>query len=270
MGSSDAESGREKGPDSGPDSDPPYKLESVDNVLRLLLLLRERDAVRVTDASTHLGVARSTAHRLLSMLTHHGFVHQDRVTKAYRAGRVLVEIGLAAVGDLDIRRRSHSHLQRLSAETGETVNLIMLEGNRARFIDSVEGTHAVRVGSRTGVLLPAHSTSGGKALLAELPAGELDKLYSGAELTRVTDATVTDLDVLNDELADIRRLGYATNLGESETGLNAVGVCIRDQHGRAIVALATGAPAARLTAADVPEVARRLRATAEAISQELG
>lgn len=253
-----------------PAVDPPYKLESVDNVLRLLLLLRERDSVRVTDASAHLGVARSTAHRLLSMLTHHGFVHQDRVTKAYRAGRVLVEIGLATVGDLDIRRRAHSHLQRLSAETGETVNLMMLEGNRARFIDSVEGTHAVRVGSRTGVLLPAHSTSGGKALLAELPDDELDRLYAGAELTRVTDTTMTDLGTLREELAEVRRLGYATNLGESETGLNAVGVCIRDHRGRAIVALATGGPAARLTHGDVPAVARKLCATARTINQELG
>lgn len=250
-------------------ADPPYKLESVDNVLRLLLLLRERETVRVTDASEHLGVARSTAHRLLVMLAHHGFVHQDRVSKAYRAGRVLVEIGLAAVGDLDVRRRSRAHLHRLAAELGETVNLIMLEGNRARFIDSVEGTHAIRVGSRTGTLLPAHCTSGGKALLAELTAAELDKLYPGGELTRVTGTTTTRLDVLREELAEIRRLGYAVNLGESETDLNAVGVCIRDHHGRAIVALATGGPAARLTRDEIPRVARTLREAADMISQDL-
>lgn len=249
--------------------DPPYKLESVDNVLRLLLFLRDRDSLRVTDVSEHLGVARSTAHRLLAMLVHHGFVHQDRVGRAYRAGRVLVEIGLAAVGDLDVRRRSHAHLQRLAAELGETVNLIMLEGNRARFIDSVEGTHAIRVGLRTGTLLPAHCTSGGKALLAELTPAEIDKLYPGGELTRVTDATTTRLDALKEELAEIRGRGYAANLGESETGLNAVGVCIRDHHGRAVVALATGGPAARLSRDRVPAVARTLRSTAERIGQEL-
>lgn len=248
---------------------PPYKLESVDNVLRLLLLLREREAVRVTDASAHLGVARSTAHRLLAMLAHHDFVHQDRVSKAYRAGRVLMEIGLAAVGDLDVRRRSHAHLQRLSAQLGETVNLIMLEGNRARFIDSVEGTQAVRVGSRTGVLLPAHSTSGGKALLAELSVTELDKLYPDGELARVTAITATRLDMLREELAEIRRLGYATNLEESERGLHAVGVCVRDRRGSALVALATGAPAVRLTRSEIPAVARTLRQTADSISQEL-
>ncbi|MGH3750003.1 MAG: IclR family transcriptional regulator, partial [Micromonosporaceae bacterium] len=151
----------------------PYTIESVDNALRVLLLLRQQPQVRVTDVSDQLGVARSTAHRLLSTLAHHGFVHQDRMTRAYRAGRVFIELGLAAVGDLDVRRKARQHLEALSEKLRETVNLLVLEGAGSRFIDGVEGDRPVRVSLRTGVLLPASSTSGGKVLLAELPVDEV-------------------------------------------------------------------------------------------------
>ena len=62
---------------------PQYPIESVDNALRLLLLLGEQPQVRLSEASRYLGVASSTAHRLLAMLAYRGFVRQDPVSKAY-------------------------------------------------------------------------------------------------------------------------------------------------------------------------------------------
>ena len=76
---------------------PAYPIESVDNALQLLLLFREQSTLRVADASRTLGVAPSTAHRLISMLQYHGFVQQDPRSKAYRAGTALAQIGLAVV-----------------------------------------------------------------------------------------------------------------------------------------------------------------------------
>ncbi len=82
---------------------PRYPINSVDNALKLLLMFREQQVIRVSEASATLGVGRSTAHRLLAMLEFHGFIEQDADTKAYRSGPALAEIGLAIVQSMDFR-----------------------------------------------------------------------------------------------------------------------------------------------------------------------
>src|SRR3954470_24011660 len=123
---------------------------SVDNALRLLELVGQRQALRVAEAADLLGVARSTAHRLLAALRRRGFVTQDRPNGAYRPGPALYEIGLAAVSRIDIRRVARPVLEEVQEETRETVSLAVLEGATIRFVDCVESVRSVRVGNRTG------------------------------------------------------------------------------------------------------------------------
>ena len=87
---------------------PQYPIESVDNALKVLLLLDERPELRLTEVSEHLGVASSTAHRLLAMLQYRGFVHQDRATKAYRPGPALTRIAFSVLERLDAPRSAPS------------------------------------------------------------------------------------------------------------------------------------------------------------------
>lgn len=247
---------------------PPYTVGSVDKAALILLMIRDRGEVRVTDVSDELGVARSTAHRLLLTLAYRGFVAQDRVSKSYRAGRVLVEIGLAAVGELDVRRKARRHMEALAAELHETVNLLVLEGNGTRFIDGVEGDRQLRVTSRTGTLLPANATSGGKVLLAELSDEDALALFPDG-LPRVTDRTITDPDAFRAELRSVRDLGYGVNHEESAAGLDAVAVCVRDHMGRALAALAVSVPHQRMAQGLLHAMLPHIRSTAEAISGDL-
>ncbi|WP_084211093.1 IclR family transcriptional regulator [Pseudonocardia acaciae] len=222
------------------------RLSSVDNALRLLVLLGERRALRVADAADGLGVARSTAHRLLSSLREHGFALQDRANGAYRPGPVLTEVGLAAVGGIDIRRVARPVLEELRDQTGETVSLSLLEGRNVRFVDCVEGTRSVRVGDRTGLALPAHCTAGGKVLLAALSPAELTRRYAGHELTVRTESSIGAWDELERELAAVRRENYAINREEGEHGISAVATAVRDPAGAPLAALAVVVPAGRL------------------------
>jgi DNA-binding IclR family transcriptional regulator len=248
---------------------PAYLIGSVDNALQLLLLLHERSELRVRDVATELDVAPSTAHRILSTLAWRGFVVQDRGSKTYRAGRVLVEIALASIKELDVRRRARSHMERLSRLLHETVNLIALEDDGCRFIDGVEGDQMVRVSARTGTLLPAYATSGGKVLLADLPREQLKLLYPHG-LRKLTDNTVADLGKLESELAIVRKRGYGLNIGESQIGLWAVAVAIRDRSGHSIAALAVSTPTSRmLPPADIAVRVQALRESAEAIGADL-
>src|ERR1700743_607143 len=145
---------------------PQSYIASIDHALRLLLMLKVQTRIRVADAAGGPGVARSTAHRVLGMLVYRGFAIQDPGSRAYRAGPVLVEVGMGALAQLDVRQRARPYLERVAALTGATNSLLILDGTQARFVDSVESVSAVRVGSRVGVSLPAHIASGGHAVRA--------------------------------------------------------------------------------------------------------
>lgn len=220
-------------------------LSSVDNALHLLSLVGERRALRVAEAAEELQVARSTAHRLLTALRNRGFVTQERPNSVYRPGSALLEIGLAAVGRLDIRRAARPVLEQLRDESGETTSLALLEGTTVRFIDCIESQRSVRVGSRTGIVLPAHTTAGGKAILAALPEGELERRYPGADLEPRTESSVRTRTDLERELDEVRRCGYASNGGESESSIGAVGAAVHDLIGYPLAAIAIAIPMSR-------------------------
>lgn len=220
---------------------------SVDNALRLLELVGERQALRVAEAAELLGVARSTAHRLLTALRRRGFVMQDRPNGAYRPGPALVEIGLAAVNKIDIRRVARPVLEELREETRETVSLAVLEGTTIRFIDCAEGPRSVRVGNRTGVVRPAHASAVGKAILAGLPDADLDRRYPDETLpTATTEAALTDRATLLAEIAGIRAEGYALNWEESAEGVCAVAAALRNTAGQPLAGLGVAAPSSRM------------------------
>jgi DNA-binding IclR family transcriptional regulator len=247
---------------------PQYPIESVDNALRLLLLLAEQPRIRLTDASNYLGVASSTAHRLLAMLQYRGFVRQDSVSKAYVPGAALNTIAAAVNRQIDVRARARPVLERLSADLRETVHLGRLEGNQVHFLDSIEGTHAVRVVSRIGRLMPAHCTSSGKAMLSELSHDELQALYPDEALKPLTEHSIASRAALERDLQSVRRRGYAISDEESEDGVASVSIPIAGSSGR-WYALNVSVPVNRMTAATRTRIAAALQAVAVELSTVL-
>jgi DNA-binding IclR family transcriptional regulator len=243
------------------------RLESVDTALRLLLLLHREPELRVTAAAQQLGVAASTAHRLLSTLEARRFVTQDRVTRAYRAGPALIELGVQSTGSFDLRTAAERHIKGLAGLMSETVNLLVLDGTAVRFIAGYEGDQRVRTHVLTGTLLPAYAVSGGKVLLAELPRETLRAMYPQG-LRKLTERTKTFTQLL-DELSLVMMRGYAVNHGESEAGLSAVAVPLKDHVGRTIAAVAMSAPTARFARLDLREIVVQLRECARQIRADL-
>lgn len=244
-------------------------ISSVDNALLLLLAFKERPSIAVKEGAELLGVAPSTAHRLLVTLHRHGFVTQEAETRRYRAGAELLDVALGALKSLDVLRVARPHLEQLRDVVRETVNLILLDGSQIRFIDSVEGPEAVRVSNRTGTVLPAHCTAGGKMLLASLSAAQLRHLYPANRLSGLTPYSITDREALFHELTEVRRLGYATNFEQSMMGVTAVAVPIMDPRGRMVASIGISAPAARLDDDRVRSVVKAGRHTAEAVTAAL-
>ncbi|MGW6742889.1 IclR family transcriptional regulator [Streptomyces sp. NPDC055025] len=218
---------------------PSYGIESVDNALRLAVLLQEEGTLRVTDAARHLGVARSTAHRLLAMLVYRDFAAQDH-DRRYVPGPVF-QHGRAHRPVERLRQLALPRLEALVAQCGETANLQILVADHIRFVASVESDQVLRVGNRGGRMLPAHLASGGLALLALLPETTVTALYAAA------DAPPVDLPHLLADLRKIRRQGFALNNQATEVGVTAVGRAVRGPDGDPVAALCIAVPTARFT-----------------------
>ena len=234
---------------------PRYSIQSVDNALQLLLILRRDGVLRVSDAAAELGVARSTAHRLISMLRFRGFVEQSP-DRAYQPGRTLAGYGGEADPVSALAGIARPHLVRMTARTRETSNIVIRVGADIQFIDTVESTQFLHVGSRVGVRFPARLTSVGRALLADLPFDEVVALYpdlAGDELARSE---------LRRTLSVVRRQGFAVCCAQSERGVGALGMALRGYDGSAVAAVAVAVPTTRFQRA---EILRLLPALSEAV-----
>ena len=238
---------------------PPYAIASVDSALLLATLLQQEGPMRVTDAADRLGVSVSTAHRLLGMLVYRDFAEQlpDR---RYGPGPLMGGGGLPQAPAARLREVASPHLRRLVDELGETANLMVLAGADVRFLATVECEEILRVGDRTGRTLPAHLSSGGKALLAAAPlevAAAVLTLLDGTAAARV-----------RRELATVRRRGYAVNQQETETGLAAVGVALPLGSAAPPAAISLALPSARWSRDRLPAWAAALTDAAAAIARD--
>jgi DNA-binding IclR family transcriptional regulator len=249
---------------------PQYPIESVDKALKLLLLLGEQPQIRLSEATRYLGVASSTAHRLLAMLAYRGFVRQDPVSKAYLSGPALTGVAFAIFGRIDIQGTVMPVMRGLSERLRETIRVGMLDGAAVRFVAAVEGPTAVRVASRLGRTMPAHCTSTGKAMLAQLPPAELHQLLPDETLERITDRSIGSRTELEAELFRGREHGYAVNREESEEGVASVAVPIPARAPGLRLALNAAAPQHRLSRSQFASVAGVLTEAAKKIGDQLG
>jgi DNA-binding IclR family transcriptional regulator len=239
---------------------PPYAVESVDNALRILQMLRDEGQVRVSDAAAELGIARSTAHRLLAMLVYRDFAVQAE-DRSYRPGPAVSAEPLRAEPALRLRQVMRPHMEALCDQVAETINLVVRLGTQTRFLHTVEAARVLRVGDRQGTILPAWKTSGGKALLAELPDAQLTALLRGANGRPPEGMTAAERRALVSQLRLVRDQGYAENIEESESGVCAIGLCVRDKAGDPVAALSVSAPSVRYTHDRSRAFLRELRTT---------
>jgi DNA-binding IclR family transcriptional regulator len=245
-------------------------VRSVDRAAALLLALGESPgAAGVTELARRLGLHKSTASRLLATLERRGLVEQDDETGKYRLGLVVIRLAERAERTLDLRGLALPELERLARLTHETTSLGVIDGDQLMTVAQVDGPNLVAVGDWTGRATPLHCVAPGKVIMAALAEREVVRIVKRG-LPRHTERTIVDLEPLLEELARIRRRGYATAIGEFEPGTNAVAAPVHDARGQVIAAVDVWGPTFRLTPRRIPELAAQVRETAAAISVRLG
>lgn len=246
---------------------PTYAITSVDHALRIATMLQLEGGLTVSEVADRLGVARSTAHRLLAMLVYRDFAVQDEM-RTYRAGPVLELAAHSQSRTSRLRAAVLPHLQSLVDDLGESANLIIRTGDTARFIASVESPQALRVGTREGMVFPAHKTTGGLLLLAALSDEQLLQTYA-EERYADRPGERPDLTALRRTLARVRRDGFAINDGLSERGVVAVGSPIQDADGRPTAGVSVSMPSVRYDPKQLPTIVAALAVATRAIETDL-
>jgi DNA-binding IclR family transcriptional regulator len=203
--------------------------DGLQSVTRFASVLRalagNPHGLTLSELSETVELPRSTLHRLLRALEHERLV--ARAPRRWGPGTLLTRLGSET--NRTLRDELRPVMQRLSADTGETVDLAVLDGRGVRFIEQIPGPHRLRAVSSVGDVFPLHCTANGKALLACLPRSEATALLT--RLPSQTPNTITSKTALWAELDRITREGVAYDREEHTCGICAVGAVVFDPFG---------------------------------------
>lgn len=229
---------------------------------------------RVAKGDTTLGkmaksldLNKTTVHRLASTLVEAGFLSFS-TREGYALGTKLLELGYAASQQITLTRVSHDHLRQLSVDTGDTVNLGVLERDQVHYIDKIPGTRRIEVRCVIGERQPLRHTGLGKALLLDESEEVLREVFlrEAATFPRYR----YDLRQWLDVMARYRSLGYTMDLDENEDHIRCVAAPIRDMGGKIIAAVSVSSIAQYMDDARIEAVADYVKETTQKISAEFG
>jgi DNA-binding IclR family transcriptional regulator len=256
---------------AGPAGDGRAGLQVLERTFGILEVFTEaRPEWSTTQVARELGLPVPTAHRILAALRRLGYVSQHEQTRRFRLGVAALSLGERARALADLRPVAIGPLRRLSDATGETALLTVLNPARDRSVclERVETSQPLRLSVQPGRQLPLHAGASQKALLAFMPAGEVDALTS-RRLQRCCTATITSRRALRRELAAIRARGWAGSFEETNVGVWGVAVPVLSA-GDVVCAVGIAGPSPRLTEQRLRRDVGLTREAAAAIGRALG
>jgi len=244
-------------------------VRAVDRALDVLLCFsRQTPELSMTQIAEHIGIHKSTVHRLLATLEKKRFVQRDPDTGTYRLGIRLLQMAYLTLEQNDIRRLAVPFLQRLNDQYQENIHLAVLDDADVVYIYIIESHQRVILAAAIGQRLPAYATASGKAILAFLP-DEVVRRILDRGMPQWTRYTPTSPDAFFEDLHSIRESGFATSEQEYEEAINAVAAPIFDLEGQPTASIAVAGPAYRLTRERMSEIGPVVVTTARDITREI-
>lgn len=230
------------------DAAPPPAPDMVGKALALLTQLGEHpDGAPAAELARQVGFPLSTAHRLLGALVRDGFASFDQQTKRYTLGLHLFSLAQQALRARGFTGMARSVLEEVSTVTREATLLAVRDGERQLYVYSIEGPQQVRVVGDAGRHGPLHCTSQGKVLVAFAEPSARDYLVENLPLPAAGPKAITSRSRFREEIERVREQGYAIADEEHEAGIRAIGVPVFGHDEIATAAVATAAPAYRIT-----------------------
>ncbi|QTH40700.1 IclR family transcriptional regulator [Cohnella sp. LGH] len=246
-------------------------IQALDRAMKIIELFDEHCMeYKLTEISSAMNLHKSTVHALLKTLQAHQYIVQDEESGKYRLGMRFVEKGQLLLNHFDIREIARPHLRALSAETGQTTHLVIMDGKEGIYIDKVEGQKAAIRYSRIGRRVSLHSSAVGKVLAAFRPIEEQMQMMAGYTFVKHTDKTIDNIEAFMKELEEVKKQGYAIDNEENEPGVRCAAAPIYNHNGKVIAALSVSTMVAHVDDLELERLIAMLQEEKSRISRQLG
>ncbi|QSO51383.1 IclR family transcriptional regulator [Alicyclobacillus curvatus] len=232
-------------------------------------LSREPQGLGVMEIANSLHIHKADASRILSTLEEEGYVVRDEVTSLYSVAFQFVAMALRYMDETEMGDIVRPILNDLVQTIGESVQFAIEQNRDLLYIDRVDGIKPLRVASMLGLKAPLHATAAGKVWLASLPDEEVAQLMRERGMKAITPRTITSLEDLLENLAQVRQQGYAEAREEINQTVYGLAAPVHDRYGRVRAALVATIPAYEATEERIAVVKTGVFASAEILSQRL-
>ncbi|ARK32303.1 IclR family transcriptional regulator [Halalkalibacter krulwichiae] len=225
-----------------------YVLKTLVNAIDVLSIFEEEVELTPSEIEHRVKMNRTNLFRILYTLRQGGVLECDPETGKYRIGMKLVHLSSLYLKRLDIRTISHPHLVELRDSLNETVHLVVMNNERATFVDKVEsgGELDINMGSYVGWSAPLYCTASGKLLLSFESDEKVVQYASTETMKRYTHNTLTTKKEFLDSIAEIRELGYAMDKEEMVEGLTCISCPIVDENQKVLAAISVSGATTRM------------------------
>jgi IclR family transcriptional regulator, KDG regulon repressor len=245
-------------------------VQSVDRILDIIEVLSvEQEGLGVTEIAKRTGLNKSTAHRLISTLAVRGYLARSS-EGSYKIGLKLIEAVSCYINSLELQTEARPYLAKITGDLGLTSHLGVLDGNQVVYIEKMDVVSSVKMYSQIGLRMHAYCSSLGKCLLSGFSKEDLNHIMGDCSFIKFTQSTISSLDELHKELAEVRKKGWAMDNQEYEIGHRCIGAPIYDYRGDIIAAISASGSTNQLTDDKIETSAAYVKKVALEISETMG
>lgn len=247
-----------------------YQTHSIVKAFKLVELLVSKNEFGLAELSGLLKLPKTTVHRMLLTLESLGYVEQNPENLHYMASIKFFELGCQVAQKLNFIEIAQPFMVKLSEETGETINLGILDGIDIVCVDKVESKHHLKLDQPIGFRYKAYCTAFGKAVLAFLPEEERGRLFSEHTITPCTSKSLQTVSEIEEDLQGARKQGYTVDNEEGISGVCCVGAPIFDHDLKVVAGISIAGPTLRIKEENIEHLAKLVKETAALISRGSG
>ena len=245
-------------------------VNALERGLVVLQTLARESYLSLTDLSLMIGIPTSTVHRILSTLEKHGFTELSEETNEWSIGIETFRVGNAYLDRTSLIENSRKTMRSLMELTGETANLAIADAGDVIFISQVESHNPIRAFFRPGTRGFLHASGIGKALLANIPRREVEKILQQKGCPEFTEKTLTSPSDLFADLQTIKKRGWAFDDEERYLGMRCIAACIYNSYGEAIAGVSVSGPTVRFPDYSISVIGPQVKQAADEITIATG
>ena len=247
------------------------KNQSLERGLAILELLeKEQDALGIREVARRLAVSPAIVQRLMRTLSNTGYVAQLDSSQKYTLGYRALSLGASLLSEDNLISIAMPKLTKLTNSLAVNSFLSVPFGNQMIYVLAIQSVGPVSIRVSPGAVLPLHSTGMGKAMLADQSTEKANSMLAEISLEKFTDKTITDMDVLKQELQQVAGQGYALSKEENLPGVMAVGATVKNAHGLPIASVGIAYVPALQPEINLSDALRQFLEVSSSISMSLG